>query len=315
MLLIIHKNAGLSTRFCYHFFVRKLRIITWNLGIGAFGAEADISYEGGRNFIPSSRDAISKNVAGIQRFLASSRADVYLLQELTSGSFLNKWYNIRKTVHAVLNRYHSASISNFSLPLFFDFLRNEHGMGTYVTKAFRARKRFAKQFKAGEYFYRIIPRWDYALTTFVKRGKGKPIALINTHLSSFDKHGLVRISQFQELMGYVKRLNRRGHPVVVGADWNMHNGDVNYCSEDKEYYKYYVRDFPHHLIPQGWSANFPENAPTLRAGNRPYEKNSSTTAFVDGFVCSPEVRTEYVKTIDLNFEHSDHNPVEIVVYY
>lgn len=315
MVPIIHKKTGLSTPFWYDFFVRKLKIITWNLGVGAFGAEADLSYEGGRNFIPSPSKLVAKNITGIQKFLSEANADAYLLQELSSGSFLNNWHNIRRKVHKVLAEYHSSTVSNFSLPLFFDFLRNEHGMGTYVGKSFWARKKLAKPFKAGEYLYRVIPRWDYALTTFIKRGKGKPIALVNTHLSSFDKHGKIRTSQFSELMKYVKKLHRKGHPVVVGADWNMHDGNISYCGEDENHYKDLVCKLPRHLLPEGWSVHFPENAPTLRGANRPYVKGESTTATIDGFICSPGVNADYVKTIDLDFQHSDHNPVEIVISY
>ena len=295
--------------------MRTLKIITWNVGAGALGADADVAYDGGRHFIPSPTAAVEKNVLGIRNTLASLRADAFLLQELSSGSILNRWHNVRHAVHKALSDYHSMSVSNFSLPLFFDFLRNEHGMGTYISRTFRARKKFARPFKTGEYFYRIIPRRDYALTTFIKRGKGKPLALINTHLSSFDKHAAVRMPQFVELMKYAKRLNRRGHPVVIGADWNMHDGDISYHGDDEAHYQEYAQHFPHDLLPTRWRAHFPRNAPTLRTTNRPYVRGASTTAVIDGFVCSPEVRVVHIATIDLDFQHSDHNPVEMTITY
>ena len=34
---------------------------------------------------------------------------------------------------------------------------------------------------------------------------------------------------------------------------------------------------------------------------------------IDGFIISPNVRLEFVKTLDLGFENSDHNPVHIQV--
>lgn len=295
--------------------METLKILTWNLGYGAMGADADISLEGGKRFIPSPSKAIVKNIAGFKKFIAETKADVYLLQELSNGSLLNRWHNVRKAVREALPNHHQSSISNFALPLFFDFLRNEHGMGTFVDECFSVLKRRVQLFNAGEYYYRIVPRWDYALTMLAERKGGKPIVMVNTHLSSFDQKGAIRISQFLELIAYVRRLNKKGFPVVVGADWNLHEGEVTFCGEDESHYKKYVHGFPHHLLPKGWRAYFPTNAPTLRAGNRPFVNGESTTFTVDGFICSPEIQVKDVIAHDLGFAHSDHNPVEITISY
>ncbi|PCH91945.1 hypothetical protein COB80_01125 [Candidatus Kaiserbacteria bacterium] len=294
--------------------MKRLKILTWNLGYGAMGAEADVSFEGGKNIIPSSKKAIVKNISGIQKVLEKSKADVFLLQELSSGSLLNRWHNIRHAVQHVLPRHSRNMVSNFSLPLFFDFLRNEHGLGTFVKEKLNIHRKHSSPLAGGELYYKVIRRFDYALTTFVETGDGKVVAFINTHLSSFDIRGTVRIEQFKQLIAYVKKLTKNGYSVVIGADWNMHAGKVNFSKDsDKKQYEKYTHDFPYHLLGDGWTSHFAPNTPTLRAANRPYKKGESTTATVDGFICSPDIQVDSITTLDLDFEHSDHNPVEIVV--
>ncbi|MBF05231.1 hypothetical protein CL644_00790 [bacterium] len=293
--------------------MKKLKVLTWNLGYGAMGAEADISFEGGRKFIPSSDMAVKENIAGIKKILTKTQADVYLLQELSAGSLLNRWNNIRKEVHETLPCHTSSRVSNFQLPLFFDFLKNEHGMGTFVKDSFNVLKKQIRPFKVSEYYYKIIPRLDFALTTFVETPSGKTIAFVNTHLSSFDEKGVLRMSQFLDLMTYIKKLAKEGHSVIAGADWNLHAGKFHFFGKDEAQYEKYNHDFPYHLLTNGWTAHFPNDVPTLRAANRPYIEGKSTTATVDGFICSPDITVECVNTLDLGFKHSDHNPVEIVL--
>ena len=143
----------------------------------------------------------------------------------------------------------------------------------------------------------------------------KPIAFVNTHLSSFDTYGAMRIAQFLELMKYVKKLSKAGYAVIVGADWNMNTGKYNFIGTDESQYRNHIHDFPTHLLPKGWSAHFTHDIPTVRTANRPYIKGTSTTATIDGFICSPEINVEQIQTLDLHFENSDHNPVEMIVSY
>lgn len=293
--------------------MQKLKLMTWNLGFGAMGEDADISFDGGKKFVPSSKKEVQENIKGIQEVLQKTDADVYLLQELSSGSLLNRWQDLRSAVQDTLPEHSRSSVSNFSLSLFFGLLRNEHGIGTYMKDSLEVLGGYTKTFKFGERYYRVIPRLDHALTSFAKTRDGKPIAFINTHLSSFDKHGAMRVSQFLELITYIKKVYLKGYAVIVGADWNMHTGKLHFFENDEQHYKEYLHGFPDNLLPKGWTSHFPEEIPTVRASNRPYVKGRATTATIDGFICSPEIHVESVKTLGLEFKHADHNPVEISV--
>ena len=54
------------------------------------------------------------------------------------------------------------------------------------------------------------------------------------------------------------------------------------------------------------------SAPTCRLLDQPYNENCQLYV-IDGFILSPNVELREIKTVDLGFEYSDHNPVRIAV--
>ena len=96
--------------------------------------------------------------------------------------------------------------------------------------------------------------------------------------------------------------------MVIGADWNLLLTPEGKMSTPSF-------DFPTELLPVDWSIHTCNKVPTVRSAEKPYERGSNFTAVIDGFVCSPGIVVEEVRALDLDFQHSDHNPVEIIVSY
>ena len=69
------------------------------------------------------------------------------------------------------------------------------------------------------------------------------------------------------------------------------------------------------LLEDGWQYVFDASVPSCRLLNQPYDPEDEGTQYyvIDGFVVSPNVVIDSVKTVDLKFANSDHNPVEVVV--
>lgn len=311
--VIIHKNIGSSTKPCYYTLVQKLKVITWNIGFGAMGAEAEVKMDGGSRLIPSSRAHVKKNMQGIIEFVRGHDADVFLLQEVSFGSVLNHWYNVERHIRKALETFRIEFASNFKFPLWLRFLRNEHGISTYVHPRNDFSLITTRRFSISEIYYAIFRRRDRFITTLVTPEGGPSIAVINTHLSSFDADGAIRKQQCKELLDYAYGLHADGHRVVIGADWNMRIAPDELDSPAQDVrYRY---DFPRELLRDGWSIHTCVGTPTVRSGNEPYHKGSSSTAIIDGFVCSPLITVEHVDAVDLDFQYSDHNPVEIVISY
>lgn len=297
--------------------MQPLTLLTWNVGYGAMGTEAEIALEGGRYFIPSYPEDIQDNLRGIEHFLREHSADVLLLQELSLGSLLNYWHSVHRVIHQALKHHRHAYTPNFRLPLPFLYLRNEHGLATFVRPRHKIIRKKRVAFSTREVYYRILERRDSFLVTYVRpHGAQAPLVVLNAHLATFDEGGTKRQVQFKEMLTYAQRVHQdKGYAVVIGADWNMLLNDaVRMNATERAYYEPYVYHFPTKRLPEGWTLHASEGIPTMRMANRRYSATSAT-ATVDGFVCSPGIRVESVKTIDLHFAHSDHNPVELRIHY
>ena len=143
---------------------------------------------------------------------------------------------------------------------------------------------------------------------------GKVLVMINTHNSAFDD-GTLRKAELNILKETAITEFRKGNYVIVGGDWNLNppgfklsmikTGDIA-ASND-------VNNSSGSLMPDGWQWAFDNKTPSNRFVNEPYKKGQTKTTIIDYFLLSPNVRLIKVETINLGFQHSDHNPVKMNV--
>ncbi len=95
-----------------------------------------------------------------------------------------------------------------------------------------------------------------------------------------------------------------------------HLGALNLVLEDSEFphttdkkYLFWVHDFPREVLPEGWRIVADPSTPTVRTDQQPYVAGDNFVTIIDGFIVSPNVNVLGVKTTDMGFEASDHQPV------
>jgi hypothetical protein len=99
----------------------------------------------------------------------------------------------------------------------------------------------------------------------------------------------------------------------VGGDWNQ--SPYGFAPElpahlyDTINLTYVEKDYP----AAEWTWAFDPLLPTNRRVATPYDQSTSLTTVIDYYLLSPNVQMEEVKTIDLDFQHSDHQPVSLRV--
>lgn len=280
----------------------QLKILSWNLGGGSMGEEADFAYEGGAHYIPSSAEAVRKNIQGIRAILKTVRADALLLQEVTTGSILNRWHNLLERIKPLFRGYKTKKAVQFSLPFLPQMMSCEHSLLSVLKREFLHRT-LVHRLTAKEVYAKFITRADAVIASRLRLPSGKRLSLLNVHLAAFDHDGLVRRKQFQEVLALGKRLHAQG-PVIIGGDWNMYVGHARSIQQTA------LTPFPYELLPLGWKSAHDTRIPTARSCDKPLWGGVSTST-IDGFVVSPEVDVLDVRTKDEGFRFSDHNPVEL----
>lgn len=281
-----------------------IEVLDWNLGYGGLGAGSDFIADGGKHTLPPSRAAVLENVAGIAAFLASqSDVDVVLLEELAHAGPVNYWTNLKASVDAALPGRDQIFFADFKTRLMPWPLRMAHGQGIYSGLAVESADVVALPAEDSGIFG---VRRRYA-STVARLSGGWTVASV--HLAAFDDDAIVRTQQLHELLAWAQREYASGRHVVIGGDWNFQLAATDFPSTTEERFLFWLYPFPQDALPNGWRIVADPSIPTVRTNERPYRRGENYTTVIDGFIISPNVAAESVTGFDLDFQHSDHQPV------
>jgi endonuclease/exonuclease/phosphatase family metal-dependent hydrolase len=135
---------------------------------------------------------------------------------------------------------------------------------------------------------------------------GKEFILINTHNSAYDD-GSLRDAEIHALSLFVKQEFGKGNYVLIGGDWNQCPPGFK-AQYIQPFDTINVKYLPDDFLP-GWKFAYPTNGPTNRRIQTPYSSSETPTTVIDYFVASPNINIEMLQRADLDFRHSDHQPV------
>jgi len=141
---------------------------------------------------------------------------------------------------------------------------------------------------------------------------GGELLVINTHNSAYDD-GSLRGQQMSYLKDFLLTEYDNGNYVIVGGDWNQTpyglSPELPFHQFDTINLTYIEKDYP----ADDWKWAFDDSMPTNRRVSVPYNRSSSFTTIIDFYLLSPNIEIKNVRTVDLDFAHSDHQPVEIKI--
>ncbi len=289
-----------------------LQIVTWNIGYGALGAGADFIADGGRSIRAIGRGSIAAATEAIGETLTSLDADLFLLQEVAAASFATRGIDVKGGVLRALDGHRAAFWEDFAttmLPPPFDI---SNGMMT-LSRVADGRCTAQPLPQEAGFRFGMLKKYYCVLVTRIPADAGGEWAILNVHLSAFDDDGRVRARQVAALLEMAEAEYRQGAHVVIGGDWNMRLVDSAFPHETEKKFLSWLHDFPHEVIPEGWTIAVDPSLPSVRTLHRPYEKGVNYVAVVDGFLVSPNVVIDRVETADLAFLHTDHHPVTVSV--
>lgn len=285
-----------------------LSVTTWNLGYAGLGAESDFSVDGGKNYLPPSAAATRKNIEGISRELSATPSEVILLQETARASLLTRGADSVAAAAKALEGRDNAFSADFATRLLPPPFAARHGLLTSVGVG-GAERQIVPLPLEPQYILGMTKRRYHLHVVRLPTPRGG-WTVIDVHLSAFDEGANVRLEQLRAVIAFARGEYEQGRRVIIGGDWNYEFHRPGRSTTTEEKYLFWVHPFPYEELPEGWSVAIDRDTPSVRTNERPYVRGENFTTVIDGFVISPNVRAQSVRTRDLDFQYSDHQPVD-----
>ncbi len=300
----------------------KISVLTWNLGYAGLDKSEDFFMDGGTMSMPKNKNVVEQNMKAITSFLSSNKTDFIILQEVDKQAARTYGINEVEQVIKTLRNYEAFYAINYKV----DFVPVplNHPMGNVESGIMVLTKH--KPLSAARYAFPGDYSWPinlfqlkrcFIVTRYKIKKSTKELVLVNLHLSAFDKSGNLRRRQLDFLKKFILKEYKKGNYVLVGGDWNNImlgiSMDHFHYTTPKKYITGIYMNLPKDWTPKGWKWAFDPNIPSVRSDEKPYTKGENFTTIIDGFLLSPNLNLISVKTFDLGFANSDHNPVKLVV--
>jgi len=291
---------------------KELSLLTWNTGYAGLGKEMDFFYEGGEMVNPTEIQH-QKYLKGITDFISQNDSiDFILLQEVDFDSKRSYHLNQSDILYSVLPDYNKIQAINYKskyipVPFLNPMGKVNSGLVTFSKYSTNKVQRYATP---GSYSWpkRLFMLKRCFLVSRHKIENNKELILVNIHNSAFDDAEELRKEELKLLKEFIAKEYRKGNYVVVGGDWNQNPPGSN-MNNIKDYQSKEVWPIERNYLPDDLNWTFDPYVPTNRDVKEPFEISTTKTTILDYFLVSSNIEILKVKTVDLGFEFSDHQPV------
>ena len=290
----------------------QVDLMIWNIGYCGLDASMDVFYDGGKQVRPPESNVV-ENLERVLHFLNENDSiEFFLLQEVDIHSRRSYKMNEYDNIKNQMTEYSSFQGMNYDV--FFVPLPFSNPMGK-VESGLQTLTRYAPSAVAR---YSFPGNYDWPKNLFmldrcflVNRyplENGKELIVINTHNSAYDD-GSLRKMQMEYLRNFLLEEYNAGNYMIVGGDWNQSPPGLDknfdgHVFDDKDY-----SEVPESYLPQEWQWVYDDTFPTNRRVASVYEKGKTPVTLIDFYLVSPNIKVYDIKTIDLDFRNSDHQPV------
>ena len=292
----------------------EFSILTWNIGYCGLGKEQDFFYDGGKMVRPNEND-YKKYQKGIIRFISKMNfIDFILLQEVDLSAKRSYKENQVDILSSSLPNMSYTFTKNYNvdfvpIPIFEPMGKVKAGLMNLSLFEPSEAQRFS--FPVNFSWWKRIFMLDrcFSLQRFAL-SSGKDLVIINIHNSAFDDENILKPIELNTIKTKLIEEFTKGNYVIAGGDWNQNPPNFDVLKIDKLWNPVTI-DTPinSNLMPDNWLWIYPESIPTERFNDKPFVKGVNKTTTIDYFLVSPNVKSISVKTIDLGFSYSDHQPV------
>ncbi len=297
----------------------ECRIVSYNIGFGAYEDDFGFFMDGGDRAWAWSKDRLDKNLKNIAQLLADQEADLYLVQEVDIDSTRSYHFDEREYLVPVLKGFAYTFAQNYDSPFLFYPITQPHGIAksgllTFSSAPIKSAERVELPIESGLTKFLDLDRC-YSKNR-VALSDGKELVLYNFHLSAYTSDGTIATEQLKLLLGDMQEEYRKGNYCIAGGDFNkdlLGDSSKYFGKADKEYT--WAQPIPAGTF-DGFNvrlvAPIDESNPvaSCRNADGPYHSGQYRLT-VDGFMVTDNVEVIGADVIDVAFRYSDHNPVEM----
>ncbi|MBR5410571.1 MAG: endonuclease/exonuclease/phosphatase family protein [Clostridia bacterium] len=303
----------------------SLHVMSWNVGYGALGDNADFFMDGGTMVQSADEARIGENMSAITEAILNAEPDVLFLQETDRDSKRSEYVDEYALVRDKLNGtamgagYQAVFANNFKVA----FLpypvppigKVDSGVATYSQYAIDSAERVQLPVPFSWPVSMINLKRCLLVSRVKIENSDKELVLVNLHLEAYDD-GEGKLAQTKMLAELLDAEAAKGNYVIAGGDFNQ-----IFSSANGEKYPVYEGNWvaPEMDVTQftgDWQFLMDEEIPSCRLLNKPYKDADKATFqyyMIDGFIVSGNLEVSAFRAIDLGFEASDHNPLVMTV--
>ena len=299
---------------------QEYRVLTWNIGFGAYEDDYGFFMDGGTESWAWSEDRLKANLAEISNVLLNEAADIYFLQEVDFDSTRTYHVDERPYLYQAQPDFCKLHAVNYDSPFLLYPLTQPHGAsrsclltmaGLHVTSAVR------RSLPVETGFTKLLDLDRCYSVARVPVENGHELVLYDLHLSAYSSDGTIADEQLELLLADMQAEYEAGNYVVGGGDFNkdlLPGGSTQYFGVDTGDYTWAqpIRTDLIEATDIRLIAPVDPEAPvaSCRNADGPYAEGQLRLT-VDGFLVSPNVEAAESEVIDLGFANSDHNPVRM----
>lgn len=290
---------------------RTFQAMIWNIGYCGLDAGMDFFYDGGEKVRPEKEQSL-ENLENVRNFLSGNDSvDFILLQEVDINSRRSYHLDQNGIIGQSLKGHFSFTGINYRVPYVPIPFKEPMGKvesGLQTLSAFPAEISVRRSFPGNYAWPTSLFMLDRCFLVNRYRLPQAELLIINTHNSAYDD-GSLRIEQMHYLRDFILGEYEKGNYVLVGGDWNQCPPGINTDIPGYRFDKDSFIEIPGDFLPAGWSWVWDPRIPTNRRVSAPYDQDRSLTTIIDYYLLSPNLHALSVKTTDMQFRYSDHQPV------
>ncbi|MDD2648025.1 MAG: endonuclease [Eubacteriales bacterium] len=293
-----------------------LRLVSFNTGYSGLDKTQDFFMDGGKRSKPESRQEVEDNTEAICSFLKEQNADIYLLQEVDVDSDRSFNVNQYQRYQSGLGLYGAIGYNYYCdfvpIPLppmgkVRSGIVTLSGFDPYSSERITLPNPFSWPVRIANLKRCLL------IQRIPLEGSEKMLVIINLHLEAYDD-GDGRARQTAMLLALMEAEREQGNYVIAGGDFNQTFEGAGTFSMAKTGF-FVPSILKNSELPEGFSYAFDAQVPSCRSLATAYTGDKTNMDFyiIDGFIVSDNISVDSVKTIDLDFANSDHNPVAMSV--